>query len=284
MSRIRTILARGQLGALERGPGFSARTLRDQAGDALDPFLSIDLFRMSRPTFPPHPHAGFSAVTVMLEDSEGAFINRDSLGDRSRIGPGDLHWTQAGRGMMHEEVPEVAGQECHGLQVFVNLSAQHELAAPRAFHLDASEVPVVEPAPGARVRVLAGSALGASSPLKELLTPVLMLDIELAAGGTLELPLPAADNAFALVLEGEGSFGGGAPSGAYEALGFRRDGERVHVRSVGRGPLRLFLGSGAPLGEPVVFAGPFALSSEQRALEARRRFSRGEMGQLAPSR
>jgi redox-sensitive bicupin YhaK (pirin superfamily) len=52
-------------------------------GIAMDPFLNIDDFTMSQATFPPHPDAGFSAVTCMLEDSQGAFTNRDSLGDRS---------------------------------------------------------------------------------------------------------------------------------------------------------------------------------------------------------
>ncbi|MFB2920991.1 MULTISPECIES: pirin family protein [Aerosakkonema] len=100
--------------------GFSDYNLHDQLGVSLDPFLNLVDFHMSQPTFKPHPHAGFSAVTYMFEDSEGAFINRDSLGDRSRIAPGDLHWTQAGSGMLHEEVPERAGVDCHGLQMFVN--------------------------------------------------------------------------------------------------------------------------------------------------------------------
>lgn len=61
---------------------------------------------MSEPTFPPHPHAGFSAVTYLFEDSGGALVNRDSLGDRSRIEPGALHWTQAARGI------DVQGMTC----------------------------------------------------------------------------------------------------------------------------------------------------------------------------
>jgi hypothetical protein len=67
------------------GNGFSDYNLRAQLGVSLDPFLNLDDFHMSQPTFKPHPHAGFSAVTYMFEDSAGAFINRDSLGDRSPI-------------------------------------------------------------------------------------------------------------------------------------------------------------------------------------------------------
>ena len=92
--------------------GFTARSLRGLPG--LDPFLNVDHFRMSEPTFPPHPHAGFSAVTLMFEDSPGSFTNRDSRGDRSVIGPGALHWTQAGSGMMHERSRSSAGSSATG--------------------------------------------------------------------------------------------------------------------------------------------------------------------------
>ena len=92
-SQHRSVKATTVLRESQMGPGFSAYSLRSLSDYPLDPFLNFDDFRMSVPTFPPHPHAGFSAVTYMFEDSPGAFINRDSLGDRSRIGPGALHWT-----------------------------------------------------------------------------------------------------------------------------------------------------------------------------------------------
>jgi hypothetical protein len=128
--RVRSVRASTRLAEAQMGPGFSAHGLRHVDGVSLDPFLSVDHFRMSQPTFPPHPHAGFSAVTYMFEDSPGGFINRDSLGDVSRIGPGALHWTQAARGMMHEEIPERRGVEGHGLQMFVNLRADHKQPPP----------------------------------------------------------------------------------------------------------------------------------------------------------
>ncbi|MBL9037658.1 MAG: pirin family protein, partial [Archangium sp.] len=66
-----------QLPEQRPGPGFTTHGLRGFAHHTIDPFLNVDHFTMSQPTFPPHPHAGFSAVTVLFEDSPGAFINRD---------------------------------------------------------------------------------------------------------------------------------------------------------------------------------------------------------------
>ena len=44
--------------------------------------------------------------------------------------------------------------------MFVNLRSDHKLAAPRAFHVDARDVPECRDYAGARIRVLAGSLAG----------------------------------------------------------------------------------------------------------------------------
>jgi redox-sensitive bicupin YhaK (pirin superfamily) len=265
--------------------GFSSFGLRAIPGFSLDPFLNLDDFRMSEPTFPPHPHAGFSAVTYMFEGSRGSFTNRDSLGDESVIGPGTLHWTQAGRGMIHEEIPVTRGVECHGLQMFVNLAAEHKAAAPRAFHVEARDVPEVAPAAGARVRVLAGSFSGARSPLSELLTPVLLLDVHLVEGARVEIPIDPDWTCFAMAISGTGSAGPSTEQRsitAHEAIGFAGDGDHVALEA-GSGGLHVLLAAGRPLGEPVVFGGPFVMTSREEIAAAVARYERGEMGRLAPS-
>lgn len=286
MAKVRSVVATVQLTEQRMGPGFSSFGLRGLPGRSLDPFLNVDDFRMSLPTFPPHPHAGFSAVTYLFEDSAGAFINRDSLGDRSRIAPGGLHWTQAGSGMLHEEIPEKPGIESHGLQMFVNLRSDHKLAAPRAFRVEAADVPVAA-AEGSRVRVLAGSYGGATSPLAGLATPVLLLDVLLIDDGRVTLPIDPAWSSFALAIAGHGR--AGAPGAevalpAHGAAGFDDDGDAIALAGPGRGEFRVLVAAGAPIREPVVFGGPFAMTSRADVEAANARFRRGEMGALAPTR
>ena len=67
---------------MKHGDGFQAQGIRGDAA-VLDPYLMVDHFRMSQPTFGPHPHAGFSAVTYLFDDAETGFHNRDSRGDSS---------------------------------------------------------------------------------------------------------------------------------------------------------------------------------------------------------
>lgn len=286
LSRPRSVAAVTNLGEVRHGPGFRSFGLRSIPGFSMDPFLSLDDFHMSEPTFPPHPHAGFSAVTYMFEDSAGGFINRDSLGDRSRIGPGALHWTQAARGMLHEEIPERRGVDCHGLQMFVKLRAEHERSDPRAFHLDPEQIPLVTTPEGARVRVVCGSLGETSSPIGELLTPILMLDVQLPPGSSVVLPVEPEHTCFMLVIAGDGEVvgptGEGRPITAHAGVGLARDGEVVSLRA-SHGPLHVLVLAAAPLHEPVVFGGPFAMTRREDVTAAFASYQRGEMGALRPS-
>jgi len=101
--RYRTIAASG--GATRR-PGsrdFSAANVSTAAvGRDIDRVIGIDHFHMRAPTFAPHPHAGFSAVTYLFEDSEGEFENRDSFGHRIVAQPGAVIWSVTGSGMLHD--------------------------------------------------------------------------------------------------------------------------------------------------------------------------------------
>jgi redox-sensitive bicupin YhaK (pirin superfamily) len=71
--------------------------------------------------------------------------NHDWLGTRNLIEPGGLHWTAAGRGVVHEEVSAVTGNATQLLQIFVNLPQDRQTAAPFALSLASQDVPVVHP-------------------------------------------------------------------------------------------------------------------------------------------
>ena len=263
-----------------RGSQFRAYRLHGSDPAQLDPFMGIDHAWMSAPTFPPHPHAGFSAVTYLFLDSETGIANRDSQGSRVLIEPGGLHWTAAGRGVMHEENPVVLGSTTHLLQIFVNLSRERQNAAPFALTLAPQDVPVVQ-RPGARVRVPLGSFTGVHSPLTPP-TEVTLLDITLEAGAELELPVPAGQRAFFMPINGRAELDGegfglddlGVPivPTATEA--------RTHklVAEAGGAQVAVFIGE--PLRQPVISNGPMAFASQESLNAATAAYQRGEMGRL----
>jgi redox-sensitive bicupin YhaK (pirin superfamily) len=250
----------------------------------MDPFLTIDHFVMREPSIRPHPHAGFSAVTVMFEDSPGSFTNRDSLGTVTTIEPGGVHWTQAGSGIVHEEVPSRPPAAGHGAQIFVDLPSALEESPPNLHHLEPSQVPVVDLA-GGQVRVITGGFGGVESPLRPD-RDVALLDVTLLPGSSITVPAPADRSAFVLAIRGNGRVG---PAGEEEALppdhavGFA-DGDGNVVRIVaGDDGLQFLFGGGSPLRQPTHWVGGVAMSTPERAVAAARRFQAGEMGHLDPS-
>lgn len=63
----------------------------------------LDLFNVKLPAgFPDHPHRGFETVTYMLE---GQIAHEDFKGHKGMIGPGDIQWMTAGKGIVHAEMP-----------------------------------------------------------------------------------------------------------------------------------------------------------------------------------
>lgn len=282
--RARDVAALVALQRGDHGRGFSDYTLSPNSGLVIDPFLVLSDFEMPQPFFPPHPHAGFSVMTYMFPDSVGAFINRDSMGDHSRIEPGALHWTQAARGIQHEEVPETPGQRCHGLQMWVNLAAAHKLADPGASHISAADIPELRPAPGVLVRLIAGAANTVQASY-ETLTVFTLLDVYLEPGKSLEQRVPIDDNAFLMAIDGSGtttSESRRTAINAHTVAHFAPNGELLRVEA-NEQPFHFLLAHGRPLAEPVVFGGPFVMNTDAQIAAARARFMRGEMGQLAPS-
>lgn len=152
------------------GDGFSALHFSEEMfGGSMDPLLMVDDFVMTGPTFEPHLHAGISAVTAMFEDSDGTFINRDTLGHNIGLKAGDLYWLAAASGAVHEEKPS-DGARIHALQIFVNLPAHLKKESARSLLVHGNEVPVLE-GDGYRVRVVlgrSGDAVGSEGTPEEM--------------------------------------------------------------------------------------------------------------------
>jgi redox-sensitive bicupin YhaK (pirin superfamily) len=263
-----------------RGTHFHAYRLHGADPSTLDPFLGIDHAWMSAPTFPPHPHAGFSAVTYLFLDSETGIANRDSHGNRTLIQPGGLHWTAAGRGVVHEENPAVPGKTVHLLQIFVNLPRERQDAAPFAQSLAPQDVPVVQ-RPGARVRVPFGSFGSVRSPLAPP-TEVTLLDISLDGGAELELPLAAGRQAFVMPIYGSAEVNGesfGLEDLSVPMLPAAAE-SMTHKLVAKPGGAKVAVFIGEPLRQPVLSNGPMAFASQESLVAATAAYRRGDFGSL----
>ena len=260
-------------------PGMSA---------AFDPFLYFVHFgprQIGETTwgFPAHPHKGFETITYMLE---GGLEHRDSNGGHGILGPGDVQWATAGRGIIHSETPPDsfvrAGGMVNGFQIWLNLARAHK-SAPAAYQvLRGQEMPIVEPGDGTSLRVIGGAVAGAQSPV-HMLTAVDLIHASIDSGACWHQTVTGGHNAFIYVIEGACGIetaGGNAIGEVGQTVLLGADPGVVTITGGNDAHIDLLWLSGAPIGEPVVAHGPFVMSSEDEIMDAIDEYKSGRMGTL----
>jgi redox-sensitive bicupin YhaK (pirin superfamily) len=131
----------------------------------------------------PHPHTGLQTVSWLLA---GEIHHRDSLGSDVRFRPRELALMTAGHGIAHsEQSPAVHPRFLHGAQLWVVLPDSDRETTP-AFQHHAT-LPGFD-SDGLTATVLMGSFVGATSPGRAY-TPLVGVDLALAAGADVEVPL-----------------------------------------------------------------------------------------------
>jgi redox-sensitive bicupin YhaK (pirin superfamily) len=187
------------------GAGFTVLRVVPQAAlRSVGPFVFVD--HMGPVDFQvgqgidvrPHPHIGLATLTWLFD---GGIVHRDSLGTVQPIAPGDVNWMVAGRGIVHSErtapAQRALPQRLHGMQTWLALPAEHEDDAPAFEHHPAATLPLIERA-GARVRVIAGTAFGARSPVA-VRSPTLYCELQLATDARFVLTAEHAQRAVYVV-------------------------------------------------------------------------------------
>ena len=270
-----------KLQSMNIGNGFRATAIRGgEMAKPIDPFLGVDHAYMSAPTFQPHPHAGFSAVSYLFEDSTTGILNRDSRGTQNLIKPGGFHWTAAGNGIVHEEIPAENGKMVHMLQIFVNLPIDKQGAEAFALSIEPNDVPVVQ-LNGATVRVPLGSYAEVSSPLQTP-TEVSLLDITVDDGAEILIPIAAGKSAFVLPIignvkiDGENFVGGETTAPVYSE---QNSPSNIKIQAI-NGKAQVVVFSGKPLKQPVYWKGSLALASPEALVNRITAYQRGEFGTL----
>jgi redox-sensitive bicupin YhaK (pirin superfamily) len=157
------------------------------------------------------------------------------------------------------------------------------MSPPRYQEINADEIPVTEPAPGARVKVVAGDVFGVRGPV-ETHSPIVYLHVTLQPGASIDVPVPDGHQVFSYVIRGRGRFGSDAKDASESQLVlFDGDAGGVHVEAPGDAeqPLDALVISGVPLREPVARYGPFVMNTRAELVQAVEDYQSGAMGRIA---
>ena len=273
------------------GGGFLVRRPFPKASFSdFDPFLLLDEMGPMEVApgeakgAPDHPHRGFETVTYLLS---GDMEHKDSRGHAGRLRAGDVQWMTAGAGVIHAEMlaKEFArtGGRMHGFQLWVNLPQRDKMMKPRYQEIPNSQIPTATSPDGlVKVSVIAGEAMGEKAVI-ETRTPIIYLHYTIEPGGVATQKVPAAYNAFAYVVEGEGLFGSeGERVEDGQMVLFAPDGEKVTIENPAdaKGMLDVLLIAGVPLNEPIARYGPFVMNTEGEIREAIEDYQQGRMGTI----
>lgn len=242
-----------------------------------------------------HPHRGFETITLAFQ---GEVEHADSQGNRGVIGPGDVQWMTAARGIVHEEFHSREFSKTGGImemcQIWLNLPAKNKMSKPRYQPILDKDIPRVPLASSTDVeetkectggegdimsdyvRVIAGNYGGIEGAAKTF-TPVDLFDMILATKDkSVDVNIPEGHNTIVFVRRGAIEVQGQTLNLADVAI-LNPSGTKVIIKALQENTCVLIL-SGQPINEPIAARGPFVMNTQKELMEAIQDFQMGRNG------
>ena len=266
------------------GGGFPVRRPSPMSS-LVSPFLLLD--EMGPVDWPPggaigapaHPHRGFETVTYLMQ---GRMMHGDSAGNMGDLGPGDVQWMTAGRGVIHEELPHPDfkrdGGIMHGFQIWVNLLAKDKMMEPRYQDVPSSQIPEATSEDGlVSAKVIAGSCLGTEAVIDTMI-PITLIHMRIQPGGAIEQAIEGGLNGMVYCFGGEVSIAGERTVRDGQ-LGLLSDGGSValSVPAEAGETAEMLVLAGPEIDEPIARYGPFVMNTEEEIRQAMADYQTGSL-------
>ena len=241
-----------------------------------DPFLMLDEFYSDDPNdylagFPSHPHRGFETVTYMLD---GHMQHKDSGGNTGDLGPGDVQWMSAARGIVHSEMPQQTEGRMRGFQLWINLPAKEKMKPASYRDIPSAEIPVITLENKVKVKIIAGVFRDTRGPIQGLSTDPHYFDVVLPSRAFVEIALP--HSAFLYLYEGSAAIGTERKPLQNRSAALLSEGDSVRIEAGEEGARVLAL-AGKPIREPIVQYGPFVMNTREEIEQAMLDYQSGKL-------
>jgi redox-sensitive bicupin YhaK (pirin superfamily) len=259
------------------GDGFPVNSLMSYQTDGVNisPFLLLDYAgpAVFEPTEQPrgvgqHPHRGFETVTIVYQ---GEVEHKDNAGNAGKIGPGDVQWMTAARGIIHEEMHgqnfSRAGGILEMIQLWVNLPAKDKMSPPHYQEISSDIIPIISlDNHGSVLRVIAGNYNGTQGAAKTF-TPINVWDLRMTQGYKMNLSnFPAGFNTMLLILKGTVLVNNTVAIKEKQLVFFERENDYITLEAT-NDAIMLIL-NGEPINEPIVGQGPFVMNTKDEINQA----------------
>lgn len=272
---------------VKMGNVFLHQALPYRGLDQLDPFLLIHHWKDELPGdqhqstvgVGPHPHRGFSPVTLVFE---GGVHHRDTIGNEGVIYGGGTQWMNSGSGLVHSERPDAQVAQQGGMfeliQFWVNSPAERKMEEPSYQPVTDEDTPKIIAEDGnVSIGVVAGTYEGKKGPVTPT-SEMQILRVKMKAGSTLDLTLTPGYNSLSYQLDGLLTSNGEAKTPKKHMLVYDNQGGTVSYEA--HEDTQFIVLSGKPIEEPVATYGPFVMNSQAEIIQALNDYQAGKMGVL----
>lgn len=232
-----------------------------------------------------HPHRGFETITIAFE---GEVEHADSTGNTGVIGPGDVQWMTAARGIIHEEFHSTEFAKKGGAfemcQLWLNLPSKDKMTPPKYQPILNKDIPSVdikkdngEEVIGS-IRVIAGEYNGTVGPANTF-TPVELWDISIEKkNAPFTLNIPPGHNL--IVFTRKGSIVVTTAESEEKLLKpqsvalMSQEGDSVSLTALDN-KSQILIMAGKPLNEPIAARGPFVMNTQKELKQAMHDYQSG---------
>lgn len=255
------------------------RVIGTKQVDYIDPFLMLDhIISIKLPAgFPDHPHRGFETVTYILK---GKVLHEDIKGHKGEIGPGEVQWMTAGKGIVHAEMPFSKDEESSGFQLWINLKSDSKMINSKYQEYKQDKIPqITEKLNETELKIIAGNYNEHYGPCKSASSDISFIDICIQPKKDFTFQIGKGRNGFLYVFEGESIFvddvkipnlsAGLFTSGEDEIIIFKNNSDEK---------AKFLLIFGIPLNEKVEKYGPFVMNTKDEIYSAFNDYQTGKNG------
>ncbi|KXX71947.1 pirin family protein [Flammeovirga sp. SJP92] len=222
-----------------------------------------------------HPHRGFETITFMLE---GRMNHRDSLGNRAILKSGGVQLMNAGSGIIHggDMFSDPNTGRFHEVQLWINNPKNEKLSAPGIQNLSTNEIPVLEQGKST-LRIITGTLNEIEGKISTKSKTQIAHWIGQPNSHMLITGLKEGYHFMVYVLEGKVKINGETLF-EFQTATLSEEGNQLAIETE-KGAQVLILG-GLPLQEPVVYGGPFVMSSQNEITQANIDYQKGLFGAI----
>ena len=180
---------------------------------------------------------------------------------------------KTGRGIIHSEMPAMAGGKLLGFQLWVNMPAKLKKNKPEYIYIKGGELGAHKDSEKV-VKVIAGKYGNAEGPEKNHNVEPIYFHIVLNEEKEFSCEVPESHNSFIYLLKGELKIGEQDHSKTENSnLVLLERGNKLIVKAIKTSEFLLI--AGKPIGEPIARGGPFVMNTKNEILEAIQDYNNG---------